>query len=189
MIETEIWKTIEGFDDYEVSNLGRVKSYKNNKERILKTNKPYHMVSIFKNGITTYKQIHRLVYETFSEERLKSNECVHHKNEDPADNRFENLRKMNKSDHSMLHRKGKKGSSETREKMSKSRRKREIQPNSGKDLSGEKGPNHKLTKKEVIQIKFMMKQGLTNKYIHGIYSKVKYNAISNIRCNKSWVKV
>ena len=32
----EIWKEIEGFKDYEISNLGRVKSLKYNKERILK---------------------------------------------------------------------------------------------------------------------------------------------------------
>ena len=32
----EVWKNISGFDDYMVSNLGRVKSFKQNKETILK---------------------------------------------------------------------------------------------------------------------------------------------------------
>jgi hypothetical protein len=34
--QVEIWKTIYGYEDYQVSNLGRVKSLLFNKERILK---------------------------------------------------------------------------------------------------------------------------------------------------------
>ena len=35
-MENEIWKDVEGFSGYQISNLGRVKSLKNNKESILK---------------------------------------------------------------------------------------------------------------------------------------------------------
>jgi len=35
MILTEIWKMIEEFEDYYVSNFGRVKSFKHGKEKIL----------------------------------------------------------------------------------------------------------------------------------------------------------
>jgi len=35
----EIWKDIPGFLDYQVSNLGRVKSLKREKEKILKPQK------------------------------------------------------------------------------------------------------------------------------------------------------
>ena len=49
----EIWKDIEGYDNYMVSNLGRVKSLKFNKERILKpykTEKGYLKISLIKNN-------------------------------------------------------------------------------------------------------------------------------------------
>ena len=36
-MENEIWKDIEGFEKYQISSYGRVKSLKNNKESILKT--------------------------------------------------------------------------------------------------------------------------------------------------------
>jgi hypothetical protein len=33
----EIFKQIEGFEDYQISNLGRVKSFKKGREKILKS--------------------------------------------------------------------------------------------------------------------------------------------------------
>ena len=36
-MEQEIWKDIEGFEKYQISSYGRVRSFKNNKESILKT--------------------------------------------------------------------------------------------------------------------------------------------------------
>ena len=65
----EVWKKINGYEDYLVSNLGRVKSVKFGKERIinLSLNKPngYYKVSLSMNGISACKTIHRLVAEAF----------------------------------------------------------------------------------------------------------------------------
>ena len=61
----EIWKRIENFPDYEISNFGRVKSYKQRKEgRILppiKTKKGYLQVQLYENKKYKRFYIHKLV--------------------------------------------------------------------------------------------------------------------------------
>lgn len=100
----EIWLQVVEFEDYYVSNLGRVKSFKNGKERFLNINNyPYYIVGLCKNKTVTNILIHHLVYETFSDNKVLDKECVHHKNEDPTDNRFENLEKITKLEHDKLH--------------------------------------------------------------------------------------
>lgn len=66
----EIWKDVVGYEGlYEVSSLGRVKSYVKNKSgRILKNillNSGYETVGLFFNGFTNRKLVHRLVAESF----------------------------------------------------------------------------------------------------------------------------
>lgn len=66
----EIWKDIYGFPYYQVSTLGRVRSFKWGKEKILKpkkTNNGYLQVGLCKNGKRYWKCIHRLVAEAFLE--------------------------------------------------------------------------------------------------------------------------
>ena len=60
----EEWRPITGFEDYQVSNLGHVKSLKNGKEKILslvKSSNGYLQITLFKNGNGTIFKIHRLV--------------------------------------------------------------------------------------------------------------------------------
>jgi hypothetical protein len=54
----EIWKDIEGFPDYQVSNLGRVKSFKCGKEKILNGSKQkgYMFVVLSENKMVKHKQ-------------------------------------------------------------------------------------------------------------------------------------
>ena len=60
----EIWKIIEDFPNYEVSNMGEVKSLLRNK--ILKPERGrYLMVMLYKNKKPYHKSIHRLVAEAF----------------------------------------------------------------------------------------------------------------------------
>lgn len=68
----EIWKDVIGYEGiYQVSNLGRVKSLgndKNRKEKILKQRlgtKNYFMVGISKNCKQITKDVHQLVAESF----------------------------------------------------------------------------------------------------------------------------
>lgn len=91
----EIWKDIEGYEGlYQVSNLGRVKSLKYDKEKIMKlwTNpRGYLNVYLCKNNKKKCGRIHRLVAEAFipNPDNLP---CVDHINCIITDNRVENLR-------------------------------------------------------------------------------------------------
>ena len=99
----EIWQDIEGYEGYQVSNLGRVKSLGNNKtrkEKILKpaTNKKgYQYVNLYKNGKAKTFKVHRLVYAAFNGEIPPGME-VNHINEVKTDNRLENLNLMTRKE-------------------------------------------------------------------------------------------
>lgn len=49
---------------------------------------------------------HRLVMEAHLGRRLTTDEVVHHLNEDPSDNRVENLAVMSQTEHARLHTRG-----------------------------------------------------------------------------------
>ena len=98
MIEetNEIWKTIPEFQNYQVSNLGRVKSLNylhTKKEKILKpikTKSGYLKVNLCKENKRKAMLVHRLVCETFLPNPLNL-PPINHKNEIKEDNRVENL--------------------------------------------------------------------------------------------------
>ena len=91
----EIWKDIKGYDgDYQVSNLGKVKSLKKDREKILKhsNNNGYCLVCLYKNKKTTACSVHQLVYYTFNDVEKTKDFVIDHINRDKSDNRLENLR-------------------------------------------------------------------------------------------------
>jgi hypothetical protein len=95
LLSNEQWKPIKDFPDYEVSDLGRVKSYKHSKEgRILSPRSDgrggYKKVTLFKNGMKIQKKIHILVLEAFIGPKPTGWETSH-KNDKPDDNRLSNL--------------------------------------------------------------------------------------------------
>ena len=60
----EIWKEIKGYEGYEVSNLGRVKSLKRKKEiffLFVRDGGGYLQVVLCKNTKTKTKKVHKLV--------------------------------------------------------------------------------------------------------------------------------
>jgi len=64
----EIWKKIENFEDYQISSLGRIKSLKWNKERILKYRKirgNYYKVSLYNKNKCKEILVHVLVANAF----------------------------------------------------------------------------------------------------------------------------
>ena len=90
----EIWKDIKGYEGmYQVSNLGRVRSLKYGKYKILKgtKSKGYLQVRLSKNGYQTTYRIHRLVAEAFID-KIEGKNCVDHINGIIDDNRSENLK-------------------------------------------------------------------------------------------------
>ena len=96
---TEIWKDIIGYDNYQVSNLGNVKSlnYRHTgKEQVLKAGKNkdgYLYIILCKNGKTKKYLIHRLVYEAFNGPIPEGMQC-NHISENKTENNLENLNLM-----------------------------------------------------------------------------------------------
>lgn len=88
----EVWKKVKGFENYEVSNYGNVKSLKYNKIRLLKQEKVkgYLRVSLSKENKVKRFQVHRLVAESFITNYLNK-PCVNHINGIKIDNRVSNL--------------------------------------------------------------------------------------------------
>lgn len=90
----EIWKDIEGYEGlYQVSNLGRVKSLKFNKEKIIKGSKGgggYLQVILCKEGKIKFHKVHRLVASAFLENPDNLPE-INHIDEDKTNNITTNL--------------------------------------------------------------------------------------------------
>jgi hypothetical protein len=105
-MENEIWKTIEDYPNYQVSNLGRVKSLSRtvflkgkhpfiSKEKILKTsidNSNYYNVNLYEKGKIKTRTVHQLVAIAF----LNHKPCgfklvVNHKDFNKLNNCVENL--------------------------------------------------------------------------------------------------
>ena len=86
-------KPVKGFPDYYISDEGKVYSTKCGKTKELKAGKSrgYLYASFWKNGKHYRKQIHRLVLSTFSPIPEMQNYQVNHKDENPANNKLDNL--------------------------------------------------------------------------------------------------
>jgi len=184
-LENETWKTIKDFPDYQVSNLGRIKSLKFGKERILKqrkNNKGYFRVDLYKNGEKENKLIHRLVFEIHIK-KLEDGYDAHHIDFNPENNDMNNFIKMTKSEHRKIHMIGinhskeknpmfgKQHSEKTKKKMSETRK-------------GENNSNFKLTNQKIIDIQSDIEKGnLSQRKIakkHGVCRMT----ISNIKTGK-----
>ena len=95
-MKTEIWKDVKDYEGvYQVSNLGRVKSLKFGKERILKmviNNAGYILVALHKDGNQKSKNVHQLVAIAFLGHIPSGMSLVvDHINRIKTDNRLENL--------------------------------------------------------------------------------------------------
>lgn len=92
----EIWSNIKGYEGlYQVSSFGNVKSLGNDKNRRDKLLKPgndrgYKFVILSKDGAKRRLQVHRLVASAFLD-NPDNLPVVNHKDENPSNNRVDNL--------------------------------------------------------------------------------------------------
>lgn len=92
----EKWRTIIGFEDYQVSNLGRVRSLKNHNVYYLNPmirgyeGQQYKCVKLFNNRNSQVFAVHRLVAMAFID-NPNNYPVVNHKDEDKLNNEASNL--------------------------------------------------------------------------------------------------
>jgi len=186
-LENEIWKDILDYEgDYQVSNIGRVKSLKFGKEKIKKIlidHKGYFYSKLWINGKSKNKKIHILLFETFNNYKLKPNECVHHIDLNPKNNNIDNLKLMNIHDHKIFHHTninysffGKKHSKNSKIKMSKNSRTHKLEDWQVKAI-------YQISNSPIIkQLK------ITQKEIGEVF-RVDARTISSIKTGKIWSHV
>ena len=94
IFDNEIWKDIPNYERiYQASNLGRVKSLKRLKEKILKPqmdSSGYYQVYLCKQSVVKHYMVHRLVWIAFNGQIPEGYE-INHLDERPVNNRLENL--------------------------------------------------------------------------------------------------
>lgn len=97
----EVWKAVEGFPNYEVSNQGRVRRlYKTQPPKILKPcfcQGDYYQVGLRKDSKRNSTLIHRLVAKAFLP-LVKDKIEINHINHIRTDNRVENLEWVDRSE-------------------------------------------------------------------------------------------
>lgn len=87
----ERWKTIVGWDRFEVSDLGRVRRKSDHYPMSLVTTRKGGYVVVQLSRPTKQRKVHQLVLEAFVGPRPEGTVACHN-NGDPADNRLPNLR-------------------------------------------------------------------------------------------------
>lgn len=191
-MQKEEWKTIKVFDDYEISNFGRVKSFKRYKNgKILNyydDSHGYLFVKLYINGKSDNKRIHRLVLETFVGINPDKPFC-NHIDGNKENNYIENLEWCTHSENmkhaietGLINNKG-----EESPNFGKSRSE-EWKKEQSKRMKGENHPRSKLTEKNVIEIRVDLNEGiLTQREIAEKFG-VTQTIISNIKTGKRWKK-
>lgn len=108
----EIWRDIDGYQGYQVSNLGRVRTHNKKtytslhgertwKDRILKpkvTNTNSLRVELWKDGSHKTVLVHRLVADAFLGKMIDTDMTVNHKDGNRLNNRVENLEWISRAD-------------------------------------------------------------------------------------------
>ena len=155
----ECWKDIEGYPNYAVSNLGRVKNKVSGK--ILKPQKDYKgylRVRLYNQKVSQRFFIHRLVMGAFCG---ASSQTVDHVNSIKSDNNLSNLRYLSREDNTRRNSIGHTHS------------------------QGSKHHRASLVEKDVEQIKCLIKMGWSIQDISKRYS-ITYDTVYGIKKGRTW---
>ena len=156
----EVFKDINGYEGfYQISNLGRVVSFKRNKYRFLKINlniNKYYLVGLSRDNKQKSFRVHRLVAKAFIPNPLDK-KAVNHINGNKKDNTVSNLEWCTYSEN-MKH---------------------------SYDVLKRKSGRSKLSRKEVISIR---EDGRTHLEISKDYNVTRRN-ITEIKNNKIWKNI
>lgn len=96
----EKWLKIPNYEDYEVSDKGRIKSLKYNTPIILRPciRCGYESVVLCRDGLRKHHQIHDLVYFTFTGEQKEAMKVIDHIDGNKTNNRLDNLRYVSRKE-------------------------------------------------------------------------------------------
>ena len=100
-IINEEWRSVNGYANYQVSNIGRVRNVET--EKILKqtmTKLGYCQIGLYREGLRKFLYIHRIVAHAFIE-NPDNRPCVDHVNHDVSNNTILNLRWVSMSENAM----------------------------------------------------------------------------------------
>ena len=86
----EEWLKIVGFENYKISNLGRLKNSKGETMKPWNDGRGYFVVKLHKNKKSFHRKIHRLVAEAFIP-NPENKPQVNHIDRDPTNNKLKNL--------------------------------------------------------------------------------------------------
>ena len=107
----ELYRMIEGYEKYEISNFGNVRNKKTGKVLSPSVNgKGYYNVDFYNNGTRKNHKVHRLVAEAFIPNH-DNKACVDHIDNNKLNNHVENLRWATISENGMNRKMSKNNSS------------------------------------------------------------------------------
>lgn len=141
-----LWKQIEGYENYSVSNTGLVMNTKKGRLLSLKHTKDgYYGVTFWKHSVPKYFKVHRLVATAFIP-NPNNLYCVDHINLNKLDNRVENLRWLSLADNNRVYRK-EQLSAEEKEKRNDFNRRKVVCVETGRVYRSltEAGKEYKVT--------------------------------------------
>ncbi len=161
---SEVWKDIPGYEGhYQVSNLGRIKSLKGNKIKILKSVSMkigYTSVGLSLNGEVKLHYVHRLVAGLFID-KPKGKTVVNHLDGIKNNNQSSNLEWVTKAEN-------------------------EIHAYENGLISvGNNHPNAKLTESQVIRIRKMKSDGFSSQKIAELMGTTR-QTVNDIVTFRSW---